>query len=519
MNNFKSKFANCAAALASLLLILSFSVHSRASVQRLDAKGSDGGGTVGAKEQQVAARSDARKNERGAASSEAANAHAVNADHYKIGQAHYEAKRYKEAIDAYVQALRAKPDDAKIHFDLGLAYYGLSRYKEAAATFERAARLKPEWDEAHYRLGWAYYVLGKRVPSLEQYKILQKLNPQLAGVLARILRLENAAAATDAAATAKAAGANKTQTSLLPAGIANNSDTVVVVMRPAPVLDAPPPPANTISPIDAGLARSEMAATADQNARPAASGGEQLPTETYRLGVGDVLDIRLPDSKRDASSLYTVMAGGVLEYPLASVSLIASGMTTDELVARLTVELKRRAISENPQVTVKVRDYASHKVTINGLVSYPGLRFLRREATPLYVVLAEAQPKPEAGRATIMRAGGQSTEIDLSDQAAMNTLVHPGEVIDVLARAPKFYFIGGQIQQPGQKIFENGMTLMQAILTAGGVVRASAGNVVELSRAGADGRLTTTKIALKEIKSGKVPDPRLQAGDLIEVVQ
>jgi hypothetical protein len=43
--------------------------------------------------------------------------------------------------------------------------------------------------------------------------------------------------------------------------------------------------------------------------------------------------------------------------------------------------------------------------------------------------------------------------------------------------------------------------------------------VVEISRDNGEGRLSTTKFSLKEIKAGKVLDPRLQPGDRIEVVR
>jgi polysaccharide export outer membrane protein len=84
------------------------------------------------------------------------------------------------------------------------------------------------------------------------------------------------------------------------------------------------------------------------------------------------------------------------------------------------------------------------------------------------------------------------------------------------ARQQDFYYIAGHtIGYPGQKAFQPGITLVQAILAAGGLARDGA---VELSREGADGHLTTTKLNLKEIKSGKIQDPKLQPGDRIEVL-
>jgi protein involved in polysaccharide export with SLBB domain len=58
--------------------------------------------------------------------------------------------------------------------------------------------------------------------------------------------------------------------------------------------------------------------------------------------------------------------------------------------------------------------------------------------------------------------------------------------------------------------------LLQAILAAGGAARQS-DNVIEISREGSEGRLVTTRFNIKEIKSGKTEDPKIQPGDRIEV--
>ena len=118
-----------------------------------------------------------------------------------------------------------------------------------------------------------------------------------------------------------------------------------------------------------------------------------------------------------------------------------------------------------------------------------------------------------------MRGSGVGTTLDLGDAAALNFLVRPGDVITLTSRPQDFYYIAGRINNPGQKIFQPGITLLQAILAAGGPLRQQSGNAVDLSREGADGRLSTTRYNLKEIKSGKVRDPRLQPGDRIEVVR
>jgi protein involved in polysaccharide export with SLBB domain len=238
-------------------------------------------------------------------------------------------------------------------------------------------------------------------------------------------------------------------------------------------------------------------------------------TEIYRVGVGDVLDIRLLNSPNNSSTLFTVIANGLIELPVAGGAIKVAGLTTDEIQTRIAAELKRRAVEENAKVSVGVRQYASHSVTVTGLVVHPGTRFLRREQVPLYVVLAESQLRNDGGRIVLMRGDGPAETLDLRDPATLNTHVRSGDVITVTSRPEEFYFVGGRINSPGQKSFTQGITLLQAILAAGGKPRQA--NLVEISREGSEGRLVTMKYSLKEIKSGSVEDPKLHAGDRIEV--
>ncbi len=259
--------------------------------------------------------------------------------------------------------------------------------------------------------------------------------------------------------------------------------------------------------------------TPAKSSEPATAPSTPLaPTSLYRVGVGDVLDIQLLNSPTRESTLYTVLAGGLLEYPLAGEALKIEGLTTDEIGARLMPQIK---IYDSPKVAVSVREYASHNVIVTGLVHDPGTKALRREAVPLYVLLAEAQPRADAARAVIMRSGSPVQTIDISDTTATGALVYPNDVIRLVAAPPPtplFFYIGGQIASPGQKDFHQGMTLTQSIFASGGATR-FAGGKAKVMRQGADGRLVTTEYNLKKIEQGKDPDPQLEAGDRIEITR
>ncbi|HEX8175386.1 MAG TPA: polysaccharide biosynthesis/export family protein [Pyrinomonadaceae bacterium] len=274
--------------------------------------------------------------------------------------------------------------------------------------------------------------------------------------------------------------------------------------------DAPQPKPATVTP--PVTSQPPKTGPANATASPTAATSAAL-INIYRVGVGDVLDIRLLNSPTRNSTLYTVLPGGMIDYPLAGEPLTVTGLTPEEIASKLQSLIK---IYEKPQVSVNVREYQSHTLIVTGLVNDPGLKYLRREAVPLYVIVTEAQPRTEAARAVIMRQGAPNVTVDLSDTNAMSTLVQPGDVIKLAPALPQFYFVGGAINDPGQKGFHAGLTLTQAILAAGGTTR-FAGSEVKVSRTGADGKLVTTKYNLKKIEDGKIPDPVLQPGDRVEV--
>jgi protein involved in polysaccharide export with SLBB domain len=270
------------------------------------------------------------------------------------------------------------------------------------------------------------------------------------------------------------------------------------------------------------IARRNSSAGGGNSERNAA----KKPTEIYRVGVGDVLDIRLLNSPtaKTESTLFTVLENGMIDYPLAGGEpMQAAGLTTDEIEDFLREKVK---LYENPEIAVTVRDYASHTISVLGMVERPGQKALRREAIPLYAILAEAIPHSSANEVVILRgADKQTLTVGLDDS---ETLIYPNDIVRVVSGGggsggnkasksqPRFYFIGGQINSVGQKDFHDGLTLTQAILASGGLKKSSARRVT-VRRRDAEGKLVPTEYDLKLIKEGKIADPVLQAGDTVEI--
>ena len=259
-------------------------------------------------------------------------------------------------------------------------------------------------------------------------------------------------------------------------------------------------------------------ATAATRSLSASPKNALAPTSTYNVGIGDVLDVRLTNWSARESTLFTVMKDGTLEYPLVGGPIAVAGLATDEIANLLSAQIK---VINSPQVTVAVRDFASHAVVVSGFVDSPGRKTLRREAMPLYTVLAQALVRPEATIAKIVHNGKEGEAIDLKDNQAMAKLVVAGDIIKVApldSAAKEFLYVGGEVASPGEKTFRDGMTLIQALLSAGGAPRTGK-MTIKVSRRNARGFLSTSEYSLRTIEEGKAEDPLLRAGDRIEVIK
>lgn len=244
------------------------------------------------------------------------------------------------------------------------------------------------------------------------------------------------------------------------------------------------------------------------------------PTESYKVGIGDVLYISLQNNSK-ASTYFTVLNDGTIDYPLAGEMVSVQGFTTDEIEDLLVERIK---IYENPQVSVKVREYNSHKISVLGLVEKSGEKFIQRDAVPLFVVRAEAVVLPKANQVIVRRSNGTTENYDLKDSKYENILVFPNDIVEFTLNgsltdksdSAQYIFIGGEVVAGGQKDFHEGLTLTQAVLVAGGVKKDKVRKVL-IRRKNSEGLLVTNQFDLRSIRDGKSPDPTLKAGDVIEV--
>jgi len=400
------------------------------------------------------------------------------------------------STNASIASPEAKAEAKRLYKE-GVKYGLAGLFSQAAEIFERAVKLDPQYADAHFALGHAYFDLQQWKKAAKSFERAVELNPRDQEAteflsLARSLAFQGPPRV-----------AQRSETPPKPQGV-----EVSLTAKPA----EPPPPAKTES--------SPNERVKDEPVKPdegnAAAANEVALTKIYRVGPNDVLDIRINDSDSPQSTLFTVTQSGSLEHPLLVEPLHVAGLTVDEITATFESELKRRALSENPKVLISVRDYASHTILVSGLVKESGTKILRREAIPLYVVVADAQPLPEAARATVVRnESGDTFEIDLAHATEMNLLVRPGDVITLLPNVAQFVYVGGEVKLPGEKTYRRGLTLTQAIISAGGLTPKA--KEASLARDDGKGFLVVTRYKLKEIESGKVQDPLVKPGDRITI--
>jgi tetratricopeptide (TPR) repeat protein/protein involved in polysaccharide export with SLBB domain len=403
--------------------------------------------------------------------------------YYNLSLEHNEAGRYEEAVAALRRAIVLDKNNVDAYFALGSTYARLERWRESVDAYEQVIRLDPTDEEAYERLGRSYAKLRESLPP--------------GGTVDGNTAAVGVKTATPSNASSDANGAPPEK------NVANDSGA-----RAAN---------STIAGRNA--ATSEGAGLASRPVPESAADDGSDPSAIYRVGSGDVLEVSMGNGQGPRMTSHTVTATGLLNFPPLNEPLKVSGLTTDEIAAQLRARLKRNAPAVNPEVAVAVREYASHAIIISGMVKDAGTKILRREGVPLYVIIAHAQPLPEAGQAhVISHVTRQNSVIDLSDTAAMKMLVRPGDVITVQARTKQYFYIAGAVKEPGQKEYHAGLTLGQALLVAGGVTLPST-TAVTIARRGNDGRLGVTRYDLKNIVEGKSVDPFIQPGDRIEVLR
>lgn len=112
------------------------------------------------------------------ASKKAVSLRASSESYFNIGLANYYLKQYREAADAYRQAIRLDPyNAADAYYALGLVYRDWGRADDEIQAYKHAIRLRPDYTSAFERLGSRYFRSKKYPEAVEIFKQLSNLKP------------------------------------------------------------------------------------------------------------------------------------------------------------------------------------------------------------------------------------------------------------------------------------------------------------------------------------------------------
>src|SRR6186997_2597679 len=123
---------------------------------------------------------------------------------------------------------------------------------------------------------------------------------------------------------------------------------------------------------------------------------QQSPDDRYRIGPGDVLDIRIynrPQLSRDA---VRVEGNGMIRMPLIENEIQAACLTEGELAKEISTRYAR--YYKNLQVDIFIKEYHSKQVAIIGAVNEQSRFELQRRVRLLELLTYARGPSAKAGQ-------------------------------------------------------------------------------------------------------------------------
>ena len=251
--------------------------------------------------------------------------------------------------------------------------------------------------------------------------------------------------------------------------------------------------------------------------------------EDYRLGPEDEIEVRVW-SHDDLTRRVRVGLNGAISFPFVG-EIKAQGLTVLDLQRELERRLGPKYIID-PHVSITVTEYKSQKFFVVGSVNKPGTYPLTKpirvvEALSLaggletgsgakggtggaMAVIVRAKPGENRDQPRLPDQTPAGDKIKVSLTAAMagdpqhNLEIKNGDTIYVPAL---FYYVQGQVKNSGRYPYEENMTVLMAITTAGGFTDKASSRRAYIVR---------EKDGKKQDIKAKLDDP-IQPGDVVTV--
>jgi polysaccharide biosynthesis/export protein len=252
----------------------------------------------------------------------------------------------------------------------------------------------------------------------------------------------------------------------------------------------------------------------------------------YRIGPGDVLEIRVLGEDQMSTPAVRVSNEGFIRAPFVDEDLHAECMTERELSALIADKLKKYL--KYPEVHVSVKEFNSTPVAIMGAVNTPS-RFQMQHRVRLIELLTYAGgPRNDAGKVlnvihtmpeqtcdvTAAAHTEDATEVVslsklMSGDLTQDRLLRPGDI--VILPTADLVFVAGEVLKPNAYPLREGLTLTQVVALAGGPTNVAKTSAIRIVRQEPGKPRQEIPIDLKAIQTNKTPDPVLMANDVIEV--
>jgi polysaccharide export outer membrane protein len=243
---------------------------------------------------------------------------------------------------------------------------------------------------------------------------------------------------------------------------------------------------------------------------------------SYKIGKRDVLSISVPGNPDFSLEAIAVSEEGSISYPVLG-DIEVEGLTVAEVAEKIRAGLIEKKMLLQPTVSVEIKEYRSQSVTILGEVRTTGKHFLKGRERLLDVLAEAGGLSAAAGEININRAtpeGSQNIVIKtselLTDTSNKNPLLISGDVIFIRTRETAQVFVSGEVATEKPLPYVEGMTVYQAVITAGGLTRFGAKNKVKIKRT-ANGKEEILSLNLSDIEKGKQKDVLLLPNDQIIV--
>ena len=254
----------------------------------------------------------------------------------------------------------------------------------------------------------------------------------------------------------------------------------------------------------------------------------------YVIGEGDVLLISVWGEK-ELSLPVKVRPDGKITIPAVG-EVMAANSTVKELQSTLTGKIAR--IVKSPIVTVMVAEITNNKVYIFGGGVSSGVYSLTQRTTLLQLLCQvgqqQAAPAGQAAavpssiryadlkNAYVLRNGKRIKQnfhnLFINGDISEDVVVEPNDAVFIPALTDKNVYIMGAVNTPRSIEYRDGLTVMGAILEAGGFTKYASQNDTVIYRKDGSREITISVKIKRLINDGDLTqNPRLQPGDYIVV--